>query len=195
MEGSDSQTMLKATRLALDNYDDIFSDFDISPYSRRLLSYDFLTELRRRYAETKTGEVSVSFTLPRSQRSQKTESLVRKRLKDHFRQHLRKVESKIGESRKKGLFKISAGLAASILLFSFTFPAEMPLTTMLSVLSWYFLWTGYSDIFETTSKNSSKREFYKKFLDAKYEFFDEEEYLLSLCEPLTAPQETQKGSS
>jgi hypothetical protein len=35
--------------IALDTYDDIFSDFDPSPFDHRVISEDFLSELRRRY--------------------------------------------------------------------------------------------------------------------------------------------------
>jgi hypothetical protein len=59
--------VLKTTQVALDNYDDIFSDFDYSDYSKRLLSYDFLKELRRRYEERKKGEYEITFSIPKNQ--------------------------------------------------------------------------------------------------------------------------------
>jgi hypothetical protein len=189
---ADTQSKLKTTHVALDNYDDIFSDFDISPYPKRLLSYDFLKELRRRSAETKTGELLVTFTLPKVLRAAKTEALIRKRLKDHFRLQLKKVDKKISEVRKKGATKVIVGLASSLAVFAIPLQLDMPLTTMVSVFSWYFMWSGFTDIFESSDKYASQRKFFGKFVNAKYEFCDEEDLISTICE---TPTPAKTGSS
>lgn len=192
---TEPKTRLKVTHIALDEYDDIFSDFDISPYPKRLLSYDFLKELHRRYAETKKGDFEITFTLPADKRSARIETVVRKRLKGHFRDRLEMIDRKVRDKRIKGAAKLLAGFAVSLILFSNPFQDGMPFVTMLSVLVWYFLWSGYTDIFESAGRAHGKKEFYSKLLNAKYEFLDEEKLLGSIREPAPPSPQKRKGSS
>ncbi|MFH1684807.1 MAG: hypothetical protein ABH983_00730 [Candidatus Micrarchaeota archaeon] len=176
--------ILKTTQVALDNYEDIFSDFDYSDYSKRLLSSDFLKELRRRYEERKKGEYEVTFTLPKNQRNAKTESLIKKRIKNHFKVHLTDIDRIIKQNQLRGLVKVVVGFLISIFLFTFSLPEIVPVITLLSVLSWYFLWAGYTDIFEGAQKLRGKQEFFENFHKAKFSFVDEESLLI----PKTSPQ-------
>ncbi len=168
---------LKSIQIALDNYDDIFSDFDPSPYPRRLLSNDFLKELYRRYALNRKEEFIVNFTLPKKERSPKTEEVIRKRLKDHFRGRLRKADKKAKELRRNGVVRIAVGFAVSTLMLFSPGAELLPLVTMVSVLAWYLLWSGYENFFEAAGKTSSRRLYYERFLKAKYNFADEESIL------------------
>lgn len=176
--------VLKTTQVALDNYDDIFSDFDYSDYSKRLLSDDFLKELRRRHEERKKGEYEVTFTIPKKQRNSKIESLVKKRIKNHFKDHLTKIGKTIKQNQLSGVVKVVVGFSISIFLFTFSLQDIVPIITLLSVLSWYFLWAGYTDIFESAQKLRGKRGFFEKFHKAKFSFVDEE----SLLKPKTLSQ-------
>lgn len=54
-------SILNSIQIALDHYDDIFSDFDPSPFSQRMLSDDFLKEMQKRYIETKKGSLKYGF--------------------------------------------------------------------------------------------------------------------------------------
>jgi len=166
---------LQIAQIALDTYDDIFSDFDPSPYETRLLSDDFLNELRRRYAERGRGEFVVNFTLPKSVRSEKTEALIKKRIKDYFRAKLKTVEKDRKESVKKGILRFAAGLAISLGILFVPGLETIPLITILSVLTWFLLWTGYDHLFETSHRLRRRKAFYEKFLKAEYKFVDQEE--------------------
>jgi hypothetical protein len=167
--------ILQTTQIALDTYDDIFSDFDPSPYGKRLLSDDFLNELRRRHAEKRKGEFVVNFTLPGSLRSEKTEALVRKRIKDYFKGRLREVAKGRKEKLREGVLRLFVGLALSILLVVFPQLDAVPLLTILSVLIWYVLWSGFEELFDVSRRLKRKETFYGKFLRAEYNFMDQEE--------------------
>ncbi len=172
---------LQTARIALDGYEDIFSDFDPSPYASRLLSYDFLEEIYRRYVSNKKGEFVVTFTLPKHLRSQKTEELIRKRLKDYFRDRIKRIDKKTWHLRKGGIMRVIVGVLISILLFAFQLPdAEPFFLTIFSVLVWYLLWSGYELVFESPGKINVKRDFYEKFLRAKYYFIDEEQVVQNI---------------
>ena len=166
--------VLQATQVALDNYDDIFSDFDPSPIKTRILSDDFLNELHRRYAENKKGEFVVNFTLPAEKRSEKTEALIRKRLKDYLRFQLTTKRSEVNEIRKKGIVRVTTGilvLLSLLLIIPSTYTAA---GTVLSVLSWYLLWSGFDYMLELPGRLKPEMKFYERFLKARYNFVSEE---------------------
>ena len=94
-------SILNSIQIALDHYDDIFSDFDPSPFSQRMLSDDFLKEMQKRYIETKKGEFEIRFSLPASIRDVKTEGLVKKRLKDYFHKQIKNVDVEVEKDKMR----------------------------------------------------------------------------------------------
>lgn len=166
---------LQITQVALDSYDDIFSDFDPSPYETRLLSDDFITELRRHYAENRKGEFIIHFTIPKTLRSEKTESLVKRRIKDHFRTRLKELEKESGDRMKKGIIRVSIGIFFLFLTLFIPSLDIHPYVEIMSVFSWYFIWAGLELIFESSSRLRRKIVFSEKFLRAEYKFIDQEE--------------------
>ncbi|MBU0590820.1 hypothetical protein KKF81_04885 [Candidatus Micrarchaeota archaeon] len=171
--------VLQTAQISLDKYDDIFSDFDPSPYASRLLSYDFIKELYRRYSENKKGEYEVTFTVPKQIRSQKIEELIKKRIKEFFKEKIKKIDRKAQHLRNGGIIRLCFGLIISVLIFIVPF-LELPFFTILSVLVWYLLWSGYELMFDGPEKIKSKRQFYHKFVMAKYHFMDEEEVVQNI---------------
>ena len=75
---------IKEISVAIDRWDDIFSDFDPSPMERRTLSEDFIFELKKRHRETKYGKFIITIYAPPSLENAETEQVVIKRLKQHF---------------------------------------------------------------------------------------------------------------
>lgn len=172
--------VLQTAQIALDSYDDIFSDFDPSPYETRLLSDDFLSELRRRHAEKRKGEFVVNFSLPGRLRSEKTEALVRKRIKDYFRGRLREVNKDVRDRLRNGLLRLLGGAFLSLSLMVFPQLDAVPALTLISVLIWYVLWSGFENIFEASGTLKRKHTFYEKFMRAGYTFMDQEEVIRSI---------------
>jgi hypothetical protein len=166
--------VLQKADIALDSYDDIFSDFDPSPYERRLLSEDLISELRRRHAASGKGELVVNFTLPKALRNEKTEALIKKRIKEHFRSRLRELEKLRRDKTRYGAILILLGVAFSALLIVFPMLDVVPFVTLFSVLIWYALWSGFDHVFETAHRMRKKISFAEKFTKAEYNFFPQE---------------------
>ncbi len=166
--------------IALDSYDDIFSDFDPSPYATRILSEDFLNELFRRYSRTGKGRVVVNFTIPRAMRSEKTETLIRKRLKDHFKERDRLWEGRIKERIRIGLARLAIGAAISAAILIFPDLDVVPVITLLSVLVWYFMWTGFDSLIEVPMRLRRKKDRADRYLMADYNFLSQEDVLISM---------------
>jgi len=167
-------TAFKAIQIALDDYQDIFSDFDTAPFHRRTLSDDFLKEIERRYVETEKGEFEVRLTLPESKREQKVESVIKKRLKDYFIMLLKEKQGDLEKRKKFGIIKILAGIATIVAVFEFPIIGTTSLATIFSVFAWYSMWSGYENLFEVPWKIERERNFLKKFSRARYYFISEE---------------------
>ncbi len=180
-------SILSLIHMGLDSYDDIFSDFDPSPYSERLLSEDFISEAKRRYAETKKGGLELRFSLPGKLRSQKTEALIKRRLKQYFQMKVKDSEDEIGKSRARGAMYFAAGFI--VLLSVALVPgvealrgASHFLEILLVPIGWFGMFDGVELLIEAPRKFEKEINFNRKLSEANYTFFSEEELVRTLEE-------------
>jgi hypothetical protein len=172
-------SVLNSIQIALDGYDDIFSDFDPSPYSQRILSDDFIKEIQKRYIETKKGDFEVRFSLPDKLRDQKTESLIKKRLKEYFTAQLKEMENEIERKKQSGMIKFAIGflLLAGEVINRFYTKNDIVfdiLSVLLVPAGWYGMFSGLESFFDLPQRTHDQRRFMRKFRDAIYLFVSEE---------------------
>jgi len=172
--------ILQSVQIALDGYDDLFSDFDPSPYETRMLSDDFLIELRKRYAETRGGELIVNFTIPANRQSEKIDNLVKKRLRDYFRVEHAKLAKNVKDTRMRGLLRVVCGAAVLVVAFGFASPVSIALENILLVPSWFLLWSGFDNLLDAPTKLASEMRFNERFMKAKYNFLPQEEIVRAI---------------
>lgn len=178
-------SVLNSIQIALDGYDDIFSDFDPSPYSQRVLSDDFVKEIQKRYIETKKGDFEVRFSLPVKLRNPKTEALIKKRLKEYFTAQYKEVENELEKKKRTGILKFVIGflLLAGEVINRFYTKNDI-LFDILSVLfvpaGWYGMFSGLESFFDLPQRYSDQKRFLKKFRDAIYLFVSEEAVVKSI---------------
>ncbi len=173
--------MMNSISLALDSYDDIFSDFDESSYSKRIISDDFTREIEKRYNENRKGEFEVVFSLPQKVRSAKIEGMVKKRIKDHYKSKLKEVEDKVKKMKNTGVSRIALGIFLSLVEVAIRLNAVNSsifvetLEILLIPAAWFSVWTGYEHFFDGPKEFVERGEFYRKFEKAEYKFVSEEE--------------------
>ncbi|MFA6530642.1 MAG: hypothetical protein WCT31_02840 [Candidatus Micrarchaeia archaeon] len=179
-------SILNSIQIALDGYDDIFSDFDPSPYNHRLLSDDFIKEIQKRYIETRKGDFEVRFSLPQIARDPKIEALIKKRFKEYFFSQIKEINSQIESKQRMGIVRVAMGfLLLSIELVgrlygmgpNFIFDL---LTVIIVPAGWYSMYSGLEFIFDHPQKMVEQRKFLKKFHDAIYLFVSEEDLVSSI---------------
>src|SRR3989338_7521089 len=73
--------------LRLEQYSDIFSDFDMRPFGRRALSIDFLEELKRAATDADQGGIELMLHIPEKDRNESEEEVIKERLAVHFKKH------------------------------------------------------------------------------------------------------------
>lgn len=187
VEEKKPSSILSLIHMGLDSYDDIFSDFDPSPYQERLLSEDFILEAKRRYAETKKGGLELRFSLPGKLRSQKTESLIKRRLKQYFQMKVKDSEDEIRRSRARGAIYFAAGFVV-LLTVAFVPGVEALkgaahfIEILLVPIGWFGMFDGVELLIESPRKFEKEINFNRKLSEANYTFFSEEELVKTLEE-------------
>jgi len=167
---------LREVVIAIDTWDDIFSDFDPRPLSERVLSEDFIIELKQRYRETSKGDFIVTICAPRFLEDKRSERTVSKRLKRHFlhRALMRKKENLRVQVR--GIVFVLCGI---IFLTFLTMIAYYKLFSDLAIsiisivvmpLGWFGIWEGFSKIVDPTVASIQEEKFYIKLSNAQYRF-------------------------
>ncbi|MEM4295920.1 MAG: hypothetical protein QXS91_03890, partial [Candidatus Anstonellales archaeon] len=162
--------------IALDNYDDLFSDFDIGPYETRLISADFIDELKNKTKRTRPEKIIL--TLPSKERNKQNETAIKKRLKDFFKKKQKSKESKMKWTFLKGIFLLVVGIMIYFLIISL----ESQIARIYDYAlfpSWYISWKGLDYIF-IGLKRKKEMDYYAVLQKADITFEDEERYMQSL---------------
>lgn len=187
VEEKKPSSILNLLHVALDTYDDIFSDFDPSEYDHRVLSDDFMKEIQKRYVETKKGDIEVRFSIPAAARSQKTEALIKKRLKEYFQIQIRLLDAEIRKRKNTGITYFGVGFVVLLLtvyggeIFPNSHAAQI-LAILLTPLGWFGMWEGVGLFVQGPIKYEEQKRFYARFSKANYVFMNEEDFLRELAE-------------
>lgn len=167
---------LKEIDIVIDTWDDIFSDFDPSPFSERTLSEDFILELKKRYRETRKGDFAVTIYAPVQLKDAKSESTVIQRLKRHFKHRSLQRQKEIARIRIKGIIYVLFGicfltfltLAAYFKIFNHLAIEILGIVVM--PLGWFGIWEGFSKIMDTSPKFIQEEMLFDKLSRAQYRF-------------------------
>ncbi len=167
---------INAISIAIDTYDDIFSDFDPRDLTQRDLSEDFIIEITRRHRQDIKGKYDVVLVAPKSIEDPVAEKKIISRLNRYFNQkHARYVKA-IHEIRIRGLIYIASGMALLIALTLLTYYRKLDTLTreiagiMFMPLGWFGIWEGFSKIVDIPFKLESDTQVYRKLARAAYKF-------------------------
>ena len=163
--------------LILDDYNDLFSDFDPRAYTDRALSHDFLVEAKSAAKDKALGTIELSFLIPSHIRNQGAEHIIKKRLREHFKKHYIQLQNELNKIRKKGLiFAVVGAIIGTGATFIAVSPLNQVLKSALLIIlepaSWFSIWSGLDHFFFVSQAKKSELEFYKKMLDIPISFQD-----------------------
>lgn len=162
--------------LLLENYDDIFSDFDSRAYSQKAISQDFLEEAERASRDKEYGKVELRFLVPSKIRNTHNELIIKKRLKNHFKRHSELAKKEFKGVIMQGIFFVILGIIimfiAAFILFSYSKTSLFSsfLIIFLEPAGWFFFWEGLDLIIFETKKKKPEFEFYRKMSKCKISF-------------------------
>lgn len=174
-----TKTLLSKAEISilLDNYDDIFSDFDPRSFTHRALSDDFLIEAKKAVKSAGEGKdtFDLSFMIPKNQRNFEHELLIKRRLREHFRKHALMIETEISEIKRAGIFLIIFGfimlaLAAIITYYgNGRFLYDLFLI-ILEPAGWFLFWIGGEKFVYENKSKLPELVFYQKMTRCEISF-------------------------
>lgn len=165
----------KLVSIWLDDYDNIFSDFDPRSFSQRELSDDFLNETRKVLHAEKNRLIQLMILVPVGKRNKSDEHVIKNRLHTHFRHtfdHLRH-ERKI--FLRNGVFLTIVGFVL-MLLASATSAFESAhyfmsiLRVFLEPSGWFAVWYGMDKIFYLSGLKNEQSSFNQTMAKAEITF-------------------------
>ena len=172
---------IKEISMAIDDWNDIFSDFDPRPLGERALSEDFIAELKKRYRETRKGSFLVSIYAPVALKDEKSEKKVIQRLKKNFRHRSLRRQKELNRIRVRGSFFVITGICflgfltlATYFRFFGDLTVEL-LSIILMPLGWFGVWEGFSKIVDTSPIFIQEEILFDKLSKANYRFMYIEE--------------------
>lgn len=153
--------------IILDDYNDLFSDFDPRTYKERALSHDFLFEAKNAAKDKDYETLEMSFLVPHKLRDLVIESVIKKRLREHFKKHHAKLHLEIRGIRKKGIIFAVVGaffgvIATLVAISKLDELWKSMLLILLEPASWFSLWSGLDHIFFYSQAKKSELDFYEK---------------------------------
>jgi hypothetical protein len=162
-------------RFGLDEYDDIFSDFDPRPYSERMLSDDFLYELKRASLDREEKGLELTLLVPKERRNQAQEKVILERLKAHFRRQRRRLEEKRKGERRTGVRMVALGVIFMFLATWLLFRYKQDLwssfvVVLLEPAGWFTFWEGLNLVLFKSRETTPDLGFYRKMAGAKIAF-------------------------
>jgi len=161
--------------LWLEDYNDIFSDFDPRPYFQKALSDDFLQEIKRA-SKDKAGTIELRLFIPKKGRDREEEINIRNRLKEHFKKHYLQLKTEVGRIKKKGISMTFAGVLMIMIATYLSYNGSNNLFShffqvLFEAGGWFTGWTGLDQIFYTAENKRNDLEFYFKMSKCKIFFF------------------------
>lgn len=158
--------------LRLEQYDDIFSDFDIRPYSKRALSVDFIDEIKRAVVDKEDSGIELILHSPESERNEGHEIVIKERLAAHFKRHFNLLLKEKNKIMKMGISMVVMGIifmiAATLIVFKD--PTESLFFSFLLVFlepaAWFLLWEGMDQVIFNSKEIDPDLNFYRKMSNA-----------------------------
>jgi hypothetical protein len=167
---------INSISIAIDTYEDIFSDFDPRDIAQRDLSEDFIIELMRRHRQNPQGRYDVVLVGPKSIEDGLLAKKIIARLNRYFHQkHVRYLKA-IKEIRLRGLSYVLFGMAVLFVLTYFAFFEKLSglalqiVGIIFTPLGWFGVWEGFSKIVDIPFDLRSDTQAYEKLSKASYKF-------------------------
>lgn len=142
----------KLVSIWLDDYDNIFSDFDPRSFSQRELSDDFLNETRKVLHSEKYRLIQLIILVPVGKRNKSDEHVIKNRLHKHFLHTFGHLEVERKSYVWKGVLYTIVGfflmlLASATSAFESAHYVMSVLRVFLEPSGWFTVWYGMDKIF------------------------------------------------
>lgn len=160
--------------MTLKSYNDLFSDFDPRPYNQRILSDDFIEELKREYKDMPSEKIKLKILIPENQRKPEDEIIIKKRINEYFKQRYIANYKTYKNKIKYGAWLILGGVILTAIYILLITKIEILkisfLETIISVGVWFCFWEGAYLILFDANEEKPILDFCKIMVNAKISF-------------------------
>ncbi len=161
--------------VALRKYEDIYSDWDPSPFKRRDIEEDFLEYIWDSALDIPLREkILVVFRVKSELRDDKKEEQVLKAIENHFNYAYKKSKRAYFEEQKESLIYFVIGIILGILVYSDIFYAVNIWTKVLEegvmIGTWVFFWEAFYNLFIQSRSLKYEQKMIKRFLKTDFIF-------------------------
>lgn len=173
--GEPGSDLLRDISIWIDEYDDLFSDFDPRPYAEKNISDDFLVEIKKVCNESKFFIGEIKLLVPEMKRKIEVEETIKKRLHSYFRKSSNHCQSQLKAERRKGLLFTLMGFCAMagasyISYKKFDGPFMQVPIIILEPAGWFMVWIGLEGLLLAKRQKRSELDFYLKVVKSKIQF-------------------------
>jgi hypothetical protein len=166
---------MDALSLWLDDYGDIYSDFDSRHYLKRRVSEDFIRELKIASRNLEDPVNVLVLLLPKEKRKDASEKIINDSLRDHFLGEYYIHANNLRKKSGKNLLFFITGILAMCANVFITYTTKNTLVTsslkvLLEPAGWFFLWISLDFLFYDFSDLKKERDFYKKLSELNIHF-------------------------
>ena len=172
------QKLLELSKISLwvDNYNDIFSDFDSRSYEQRALSDDFLLEAKKASRDKVSGTIELNLLVPKRKRNSHHKLTIKKRLRDHFKKYHAHFKKEINKVIQQGAAFLVLGtilmLISTFILFEHSNSSLILdfLVVILQPAGWFLFWEGLNLIIFESKHKRPELDFYRKMSSCEVHF-------------------------
>lgn len=170
-----SKIKLLEISLWIDNYGDLFSDFDPRPFSERTFSDDFITQIKKMSKDTKGPISTLKLLVPQGVQVEENDKIIRKRLSQYFYDLYQQIREEFRSVKLKGLYFSVVGIILMLVAAYISFlKLSNFLINLLLVLfepaGWFFLWSGMDNLITFSKSKKDELSFYKRMSNVQVEF-------------------------
>lgn len=159
----------------LDDFDDIYSDFDSRHYTKRRVSEDFLHELAVSLEYNETKATHLALILPSKKRNLEIERNIVSSLFHFFQEQFIRCKEQYRKAMHKGLRMLISGTILMTLNFVLTYYFKNSLLlSLLRVLaepgSWFLVWAGLDLLYYDLKIRKKKLLYFHHLTELKVHF-------------------------
>lgn len=171
----DSESGRVIIQISLDKYDDVFDDWDSSPFKMRDIEDEFLDFIWDSIEDIPSHmDVIFEFSIPQALQSEQKEKVLISALNHQFDYMLRKIKRQRIKDLKETLRYFSIGVVFFIVFYTAFDEASSFISQIIKdglfVGGWLFIWETFSNIFIKSYKLSEERQIIQRFKREQIKF-------------------------
>ncbi|NLK22232.1 MAG: hypothetical protein GX308_09220 [Epulopiscium sp.] len=161
--------------VSLDDYDDVYDDWDPSPFKKRDIEDEFNDFIINSSEDIPLNfNINIVLYIPLNKKAPKKETALLSAYKNYYKYALEKLNISRLDLHKKTLYDFLFAVFLLTIGYFFFMETENIILQVIHegifIGGWVFLWEFFTNVFMTTSKMHNKYRLYKRLYDADIKF-------------------------